>query len=136
MKLLFDENIGWPIVRALAGLLAYFDPRPEVKHLLEFTQRQGIPDSQWISQLEGEHWMVITGDRGSRGSGTPLPRICRDAGITHVIIRGRLNNLRQWERARALIVLWPDLVRAYEGPEGREFRLKKGPGKHPVLESA
>ncbi len=127
MKLLFDENIGKPLVLAIAGLASFSDPPVEVKHILEITQACSVPDHVWIPKIASESWLVVSADRGRRGKGMPLPKVCRQFGVSHVLISGALHQQRQFEKARAIFIVWPKLIDAYAGPPGTEYVLQSGP---------
>ena len=127
VKLLFDENIGKPLTDAIAGLLRFYDPKPEILHILDLMKTCGVRDETWVPVIANQNWMVITADRGRQGSGRPLPWICKDFKVTHILFSGTLHNQRQFERARAIITLWPEIVQAYKGPKGVEYLLQAGP---------
>ena len=127
MKLLFDENIGKPLAQAIGQILRFDNSRHEVRHILDLTNKLAVPDEQWVPTIADGDWMVITADRGRQGPGRPLPRICKELSVTHVVISGTLHNSRQFEKARAIIALWPEFIRAFDGPKGVEYRLQMGP---------
>ena len=131
LNLLFDENFGKPIVRALASLLSFHELNPTVKHLLDLAP-PGEPDERWIPRISAEDWIVVTKDKGAHG-GSKLPIICRRQRVTHVLLVGRLTERRQFEQVRAVLVVWPNLIRASDVPRGSRFRLRLA-GVHPILE--
>ena len=51
-------------------------------------------------------------------SGAKLPRVCKELGVRHVLIGGKLNSLPQFEKARAVVSVWSDLVEAVADPHG------------------
>jgi hypothetical protein len=132
LQLLFDENFGRPLVEALGSLLAFHELRPRVHHLLEL-QHSGVADAEWIASLAPEDWLVVTSDKGARGA-SKLPRICSAKGITHILLKGRLVYHRQFDKARAVLVVWPDIIRASCASAGSRFRLFLR-GERPVLEA-
>mgnify|MGYP001272872431 CR=1 FL=1 len=124
---MFDENLGRPIVGALAGLLGFDKPRPQVAHLIEYLESTGEKDEVWIPRLAAEGWTVVTADKGSRGGGSKLPRICREHRITHVLLVGRLVHSPQFEKARSVLVIWPELLKeAGYRPRGSCFKIRRG----------
>jgi hypothetical protein len=132
IRVLFDENIGKPIACAIAQLLAFYRPAPEVMHLIDFEGREGSDDRQWIPKLSEGGWIVVSGDMGRKKRDARLPAICRIAGITHFLFSGTLHNSKQFEKARAIIALWPKIVDGAVGPKGRRYAIQKG-DQHPVL---
>ena len=135
LSIMFDENIGRPLVTALARLLA-FDRKhnPSVQHLLDYVGRHGEDDDVWIPKLVAGDWIVVTADLGRR-AGVKLPRICRESGVRHVLISGTLHNARQFQKARAIVMVWPDLVQVASAPRGARFKLQLRRGQ-PVLINA
>ena len=131
-NLLFDENFGKPIVEALARLMAFHPDRPRVEHLINFERREGAKDEEWIPKAAEGDWVIVTCDRGAHGA-SKLPRICRQYKVTHVLLVGRLVHRQQFERIRAILVVWPGLIMATDKPPGSRFKLKATAG-HPVLE--
>lgn len=132
IKLLFDENIGKPLVDAMLPLLSKYRDPPVVEHLLDLLGRHGEKDKVWIPKLAEESWLVISADRGKKG-GSKLPLLCAHHKVSHVLIKGKLHNVRQFEKARAIIVVWPSLVDACTKPKGTRFLLTWG-AKYPVLQ--
>jgi len=122
-QLLLDENIGKPIADALANLLAFHESAPQVLHLLDYIGRHGERDDVWIPKLAREDWLLISTDQGRRG-GPKLPRICRQLGVRHVLLVGRLHHAKQFEKARAILVVWPELLAAMDEPRGTRFKLR------------
>lgn len=131
LKLLFDENFGQPLVHALANLLAFYESPLQVEHLIHYVGRHGERDDVWIPLLAKEGWIVITADLGRCG-GLKLPRICAAEKVTHVLLSGSLHQRKQFEKARAILVVWPELIDAATEPKGTRFKLQLGP-THPVL---
>jgi hypothetical protein len=122
MKLLFDENFGRPLLEALKTLVAFSRERPEVRHILEL-QRAGAKDSEWVPLLATDGWIVLTCDRG-KSAGPKLPQLCRVYGITHVLISGALHNSPQFEKARAVLAVWPELLALADEPKGERYSLR------------
>ncbi len=131
MKLLFDENFGRPLVDALKGLVAFARFRPEIQHILEL-QRAGAKDSEWIPKLAADGWIVLTGDRG-KSAGPKLPQLCRAYGITHVLLSGSLQNSPQFDKARAVLGVWPELIDLGEAPAGTRYSLRYSHARVPTL---
>ncbi|HUU83529.1 MAG TPA: hypothetical protein VM243_08500 [Phycisphaerae bacterium] len=131
IKLLFDENIGRPLVEAMRPLLHKYEEPVDVAHLLDLLGRHGEQDENWIPELADEEWLVISADRGKK-PGPKLPLLCAEFGVRHILIKGALHNLKQFEKARAIIIVWPSLIAARTKPRGTRFLLTMGP-KYPVL---
>lgn len=131
MKLLFDENFGLPLVKALRGLIAFSRELTEAQHIIEL-QHSGAKDAEWIPKIAAGGWIVLTADRG-RSAGAKLPQLCRAAGITHVLVSGSLHNRPQFEKARAVLVVWPQLAAMAAEPPGGSFSLRYSHALHPVL---
>ena len=131
MKLLFDENFGKPLVEALKQLLSFTREAVEVQHIIEL-RHGGVPDTDWVPTVAGSDWLVLTCDRG-KSAGPKLPQLCRDARVTHVLISGSLHNSPQFEKARAVLVVWPALVAAASAEAGTRFALRYSHSRQPTL---
>jgi hypothetical protein len=65
---MFDETFGRPIVGAMNELCSFWRESVVLMHLLEFTKREGEEDEQWVPKLAGSDWIVVSSDKGARGS--------------------------------------------------------------------
>ena len=131
MKLLFDENFGRPLVEALKQVIAFSRDAAEVRHIVDL-RHGGRRDDEWVPEVAGGEWLVLTCDRG-KSAGPKLPQLCREAGLTHVLVSGSLHNSPQFEKARAVMVVWPALVAACAEAAGARFSLRYSHSRHPVL---
>lgn len=138
LKVIFDEMFGPRWVRALEHLFLalHKEPRPKFLHLFDIAAA-GSPDDQWVPSLGKDPCLVVTADRGLRGA-PRLPEVCRQYGRTHILLSARTHDLNMFDKARAVIGVWPQLVDAwgYEGGsrlllettgKGRTFRLVRTP---------
>jgi hypothetical protein len=123
--LFFDENWGLPITQAMRGVIRFRKPHLTVLHKAEFLGGLGERDEVWIPELARSeiHWLVVTGDQGM-GKGEKLPVLCRHYGLRHVLVRGKLHNRLQFERACAVFAVWQDLEDAFEQSPGTRFHLQ------------
>ena len=121
IRLLFDETFGHPIVQAMARLLSFHELKPEVRHLFDVAA-PGTPDPEWVPAIVEGDWIVISADHGRRG-GPKLPWICRKLGVTHVLLKGQMIHRRQFEKARAVLVVWPEMVDVADAPRGSRYRI-------------
>src|SRR4051812_28060551 len=113
-------------MQALAALLASAPEKPDLRHVLDF-QAQGVHDEVWIPQVAAEGWIIITGDRGKRGKqskGEKLPILCRKYDITHVMFSGTLQHKSGFEKNRAIVGAWPELVKLPGEPKGSGWLLR------------
>ena len=129
LKFFFDENIGFPLYTGISCLLKLATDRNLQTTHLQDSLRSGLRDEDWIPKLKDEGWIVISADRGSRGSrskGKSLPLVCRDNRITHVLISGSLHNRKQVEKACAILHVRDHLFELDSEPPGSCFLLKAG----------
>lgn len=126
MRLLVDENISKPAIIALRNLIETTREKAEIQHLLE-TSRMGILDAEWLPkfQSQSEPWLVLTADLGKRSGGKRLPDICRELGIRHVLISGKLHQKKQFDKMRAILTVWPNLKAAFNSKPGSRFKLQQ-----------
>ncbi|MFP4141439.1 MAG: hypothetical protein ACOCVI_02435 [Planctomycetota bacterium] len=123
--LFFDENWGLPITQAIGGLVRFRKPHLTVLHKAEFLGGLGEKDEIWIPELAKSkpHWLVVTGDQG-KGKGEKLPVLCRHYGLRHILLRGKLHNRRQFDRACAVFAVWRDIEEAFASGPGARFHLQ------------
>ena len=131
VRLFFDENIGSRIYKALVELLNFNKTtRIETAHLVLNYHWEGQWDGSWTPKLKDENWVVISADRGRKGArkGTPLPVVCKENDITHVLISGKLHKRQQFEKACALIEVREKLFALGSEPKGSCWLLQMGSG--------
>lgn len=136
MKLLLDENLSQPATKALRELVERTREPAEIQHLLDLCPR-GILDPQWLPKFQDQNdpWLIITADAGKRCGGDRLPRICKELGIRHVLLSGKLHQRRQFDKIRALFAVWPDLKLANASNAGSRYKLQQA-GESFVLKAA
>ena len=135
VKFLVDENIGKPITLDLAKLLRWHRPQAEVIHLNDFMEKSGVSDDKWIPKAAEENAIIITGDSAKKSNRNPLPRICRNNRVRHVLFSRAFCQRPQFEKARAIIVVWPELLlKVTNSPPGSRFKIWQG-DHHPKLVS-
>jgi hypothetical protein len=135
-RLLFDENFGKPGVESLAKLVAEMPGAPaiEVRHLLELFP-PGTSDEVWIPAVAHEDYILITSDRHrTRGRqatrGQPLPRLCVEHGIRHVLLSGTLAQDKVADRVLAVLSEIHRIAAIANDPPGSRYGLDKvGPGR-------
>lgn len=125
ITLLFDENMGRNVVKALQPILQ-LDPEHQVDavHLLDFVNA-GEADDVWLQKLADMKPIVLTRDKGRKHP--RLPKICEALGITHIICTPKMQKLSSFEMACVVVRMWPDIVLAAEGAPGLRYRLAPGP---------
>ena len=87
---------------------------------------KGAKDPDWVPRIFNEGWLVVTEDRGRNSRQEErLPQLCRLHGVSHVLVLpALLNRGGQFEKMRALLAVWPDLLALAEEPRGLRARLK------------
>ncbi len=121
-KFFFDECLGaalLPKLKAIASDGSIFDH----VHLKYF---QGIKDEVWIPQLGAEGgWLVITTDKGRQSkSGSKLPELCLQFGVTHLLVSQGVHRKKSTEKLEAFVGLWTEIESLTDGKAGRRFHLK------------
>lgn len=108
----------------------------EFRHILDF-QKQRVPDEIWIPNVARDRWIIITADRGKRGTarqkGGHLPTLCREHEITHVILGPSVHRKQQFDKIRAVFDVWDDLLQTAQADPGSRFVITMGQ-KHARLE--
>jgi hypothetical protein len=123
-KLLFDENFGKPLILALRQLVTVCQEQVEIAHILDFYEQGQVDDDVWIRNLPN-NWTVISADRGKRKGGPKLPQICVEMKITHVLLSAKLHEMKQFQKIRMVLSLWPNLISVCGAPNGSRFSLRK-----------
>ena len=136
MKLLLDENLSPPATKVLSQLVKRTKESAEVWNLLDICP-SGIQDPDWLPKFKSQSdpWLIITGDSGKRCGGERLPELCTELGIRHVLLSGKLNQRKQFDKFRAIMTVWPALQKAFESDAGAQFRLQQA-GDSFVLKAA
>ncbi|MCB9211593.1 MAG: hypothetical protein H6609_19695 [Ignavibacteriales bacterium] len=133
IRLFFDNCIGTSISRSIGKVLEFHRLKPEVKHIQDFFIAS-ITDDKWVPKIAKEKWIVVTTDKAKRYGGAKLPSICKKYNVTHILISGKLHNAPQFEKARAIISLFPQIVKGAEEPLGTRFSMRYTGEKSLMLE--
>lgn len=125
LKLLFDECLTGPLVNHLSGILQYSNVEFETKLLMDFVKK-GVRDEDWIPLIQNEGWFVITGDsgRGGAGKGVPLPMVCSQSRVTHVMLSPKLQQKSGFEKVRAIINVWEKICELPVATPGSGWLLR------------
>ena len=132
-KVMFDENMGKQASGLLSSLLALHRPPVTSAWLNTYLQREGALDSDWVTRLADEGgWVIVSCDagraRGGRASlrGPPLHLIAPARGVTAFILAGKIANASGFEKARAVICIWSQLLEQSGTAEpGTRFRITR-----------
>lgn len=124
MKVIFDATFGEPWVGVLTAFFRLHKvPRPRFQHLYDLVQRDA-KDDEWVPLIVGQDCLIISADTG-RGSKPRLPELCKLYQKTHIILSPTMHSkAKQFQKARAIIVLWPDIMRALKAPPGSRFQIE------------
>jgi len=119
----FDATFGRPWVITLENLFSMRkESEPFLRHIYAVSKPKE-QDPSWISKLDENEFIIISGDRGNKKP--RLPQICREKQITHIILSSTVHHSSRFERARAIIMLWPHLLETFEAPSGSRFQIEK-----------
>lgn len=127
VKLLFDENLGRPLVNAMAALAAFHTDKPKLCHLLDVCK--GGKDEEWIPIVAAESWIIVSFDRGRRYGGQKLPDVCKHFKVTHVLAGPSVMKEKQFDKARIILSVLTDLIKLNEATKGSRFVLRFRNGK-------
>jgi hypothetical protein len=131
VKLVFDATFGQPWVVNLRGIFhSHPRPQPTLLHLSDIIAEDEKDDPIWIPKLTKIGCVVVSADRGKHsGPFERLPRICSECGVTHILFSARMHHKASgFERARAIIVLWHDIVAACKGAPGSRYLIQATDG--------
>ncbi|MCH7547228.1 MAG: hypothetical protein IID30_12580 [Planctomycetes bacterium] len=127
MKVIFDATFGEPMVDAIRGIFAMHKaPSPKITHVHnEFGRDRS--DDEWIPNLLGKNWIIISGDKGNKKS--RLPQICWNERRTHIIISPTIHDSGNFDRACAFFMVWPQIVKYGKGPKGMRYTMSYTTGE-------
>jgi hypothetical protein len=119
------------MVSDLAQILSRsLNPPTAVRHVLDYYS-QGTPDSVWIPELAKEDWTIISADRARRAGGPKLPLLCRQFGVTHILLSGKIHCQPQFQKIVSVATVWDDIVATRDAPRGTQFILRLSSSKNP-----
>jgi len=120
----FDETFGHPWVITLTNLfLMRRETQPYLKHVFQIVD-PGTNDTDLIDSLVGRgDCIIISGDTGR--DEPRLPQVCQQKNITHIILSSSVHHATKFERARAVIMLWPKILKTFDAPPGSRYQIQK-----------
>lgn len=122
VRYLFDECLGKPSMEQLRLMVS---TESEFAHILDFFD-QKTPDNVWIPKIASDgEWIIITSDGGRQSKkGDKLPELCKEYGITHVVLSPKLHQRRAHEKISALSFVWEQITKLELEPPGCRFDLQ------------
>ncbi len=127
--LVFDATFGEPWVRRLETFFKnHREPRPQLIHVHEKSLR-GADDESVVNSIADIDCVMVTGDQGRRrmrrGRPVPrMPRVCQKRGIPCVCLSGSMHNNTQFQKARAIVYLWPAISKILDGYGGSKYAIQ------------
>ena len=118
----FDSTFGYPWVTGLSHIfMMRRDKEPYLSHIYAFSQ-EGEEDDIWIPKLNKHEHVVVSTDKGRK---IPrLPKVCKQNQITHILFSPSAHHLTKFEKARAIISLWPQIEKTFDAPLGSRYQIK------------
>ena len=118
----FDSTFGYPWVTGLSHIfMMRRDREPFLNHIYSFS-KEGDDDDIWIPKLNNQEHVVVSADTGRRKP--RLPQVCKQYQITHILFYPSAHHLQKFEKARAIISLWPQIVTTFDAPLGSRYQIK------------
>ena len=129
MKIIFDATFGETWVEALKSFYRlHKEPRPRLLHLYDIFNRN-VKDDEWINGIAAQECVIVTADTGRKKP--RLPELCKQYRKTHIIFSPTLiNKVDQFQKARAIVVLWPQIADTENHPPGSRFQIQATDGTH------
>jgi len=123
-RILFDECIGQPTLDAVKAILGFSALDADVAHVVQL-YGAGTLDDVWIPRAASEGWIIVTTDRGKQKSrGGKLPELCKRYRLTHVVFSAGANKMRAFQKQRAIVDHWEELVALTKEPPGSCYSLR------------
>jgi hypothetical protein len=63
-------------------------------------------------------------------SGVPTQKLSRWIFGTLILLSPKFQNTRPFHKIRAIIYLWPDIIRAFDSPKGTRFQIISADAKY------
>ncbi len=107
-------------------LLAHVNQGVELNHIVD-KFRSGDKDEIWIPRLANDgNWIVFTADAGKKSKdGFKLPDLCAENHITHVILSGKLHQLKGRDKIGWIGLGWPLVEqKVYNSAPGSRFKMR------------
>ncbi|MFC1635370.1 hypothetical protein ACFL5Z_11055, partial [Planctomycetota bacterium] len=79
--------------------------------------------NSYTIKLTGGERIVISCDQGHDKPRLPLE--CKKRNITHIIFSSAAHNQSKFEKARAIIMLWPEILETFNALPGSRFQIGK-----------
>lgn len=136
LKLFLDECLSDDLVKSIHDFLSPDYQKLEIIHLANY-YRRGEGDESWLPKLQKERdWIVVTKDHGRDPKKPKLPDICKQLGITHLIISETI--VTNAEIKHSLVTVFPHMTLVSSLPKGTQVRLnlhtlKVSGNKIPIL---
>lgn len=120
---MFDETFGEPVARAALGLLEYDSTITIEPAFMRKWIGEGVKDNVWAKRAGKEGWFVLTCDRGKTQDGAPLDLLLPYHGVSAAFLTPTLHGRKQFEKLRAVLSLWPKIMRGATGPSGIRYSM-------------
>ena len=99
------------------------EPRPRILHLYDMFDKD-VKDDEWIPKVGGEDCIIITADCG-KGKRPRLPELCKQYRRTHILISPTMHiKVSLFQKARAIVILWPQLLKTLQDEPGTCFQIR------------
>lgn len=123
MKLYFDECCSRKLAKEIKAFYATDHPDLETCHVLDFYDC-ATAESTWLQPLHDDRaWIAITNDHGRNPKKEKFHAVCKALGITYIVLTPRLINAGYAEHYKALIAVWPQILKLHMLPPGTRARL-------------
>jgi hypothetical protein len=123
VKLYFDECCSPKLARELKSRFAQDHPDLETCHVLDF-YKPSTAESTWLQPLyDDPSWIVITNDHGRNSKKEKFHAVCRNLGITYVVLTPGLINAGYSEHYNSLAAVWQELLQLHSLPPGTRVKL-------------
>src|ERR1035437_575211 len=134
INIIFDECISKKLIRKVKEIIDHHPEKAVSIHHLQDYYKQGVRDIEWISKLD-KGWLVITSDRGINSpKEDKLPLICKQKGVSCVIMSQGYYKRKQFYKAVAILYFWDEIIDIFSQPAGSQYRLRLTTKLKPHLE--
>lgn len=124
LRLVFDDCISKHAAKKLGELASFSRGLVEIAHLATLNL-EGQLDDDWIPVIGASGHVAVSSDRGKNPSkGGKFPILCQRHGVIHIMLSTGVHKLNQFDKIRAVLSVWPKIIRASRGDAGCGYSLR------------
>jgi len=135
-KLFIDTCVAKPLSNRILNHYKSVYPSIQITHLTDF-YRQSRSDSVWLPNLADEGgWIAVSADLGRDKKKPSLPQLCRDYGVTSVLMTDTLHKKGVNMHQEVLHEILRNIEPIYKAPAGTVISIGQTQEKGGIVKFA